>query len=322
MPEPARLNRMLAMPTVSIIMNCLNCADVLPAALAGVQAQTLQDWEIVFWDNASTDASPRIARSFGPKLRYFRAEKTVALGAARNLALREAKGRYIAFLDCDDLWLDTKLAAQVVLFEANPRLGLACTDTEIFTGARTLNRVFAQAAPARGRVFGELMQRQWISMSSAMLRTQALHSLDHWFDEHLNLCEEADLFYRIAHDWELDYVDAPLTRWRVHGANTTFKKFGQFAQETLYILDKHRRIYPFYEEEHRALVDMLTRRAAFQRSVALWRDGRGAEARKTIAPYAGSSMKFRLFRAASYLPGSLFDIVARLYFALPGWLRR
>ena len=303
-------------------MNCLNCAQDLPAALAGVQAQTFQDWEIIFWDNASTDPSPGIAQSFGSRLRYFRSGRTITLGAARNLALREAKGRFIAFLDCDDVWLEKKLEEQVALFEDNPRLGLVCTDTEIFAGGRTLSRVFARSAPARGRVFGELMQRQWISMSSAMLNAEALHSLDHWFDESLNLCEEADLFYRIAHDWELDYVDAPLTRWRVHGSNTTFKKFGQFAQETLYILDKHRRIYPYYEEEYGALAELLTRRAAFQQGVALWREGRGAEARAAIAPHAGSSMKFRLFQAASYLPGSLFDIAARLYFAMPGWLRR
>jgi len=313
---------MHATPAVSIIMNCLNCAEDLPAALASVQGQAFQDWEIIFWDNASTDPSPDIARSFGQKLRFFQSKQTVELGAARNLALREARGRYIAFLDCDDLWREDKLEAQVALFEDNPRLGLVCTDTEIFSGARTLSHVFARTAPARGRAFKELMQRQWISMSSAMLRTQALHSLDHWFDERLNLCEEADLFYRIAHDWELDYVDAPLTRWRVHGANTTFRKFGQFAQETLYILDKHRRMYPYYEEEHRELVELLTRRAAFQQSVALWRDGQGAKARKTIAPYSGGSIKFRLFQAVSYLPGSFFDIVSRLYFALPGRLRR
>jgi glycosyltransferase involved in cell wall biosynthesis len=303
-------------------MNCLNCAEDLPAALASVQAQTFQEWEIIFWDNASTDPSPVVAQSFGPKLRYFRSEETVPLGAARNLALREAKGRYIAFLDCDDLWLEEKLEEQIALFENNPRLGLVCTDTEIFAGIRTLSRVFARTVPARGRAFTELMQRQWISMSSAMLRTQALHSLDHWFDESLHLCEEADLFYRIAHDWELDYVDAPLTRWRVHGGNTTFKKFGQFAQETLYILDKHRRMYPYYEEEHGVLVELLTRRAAFQQGVALWRDGQGTKAREAIAPYAGSSVKFRLFQMASYLPGSFFDILSRLYFALPGRLRR
>ena len=74
---------MNATPAVSIIMNCLNCAGDLPAALAGVRAQTFTDWEIVFWDNASTDLSPGIAQAFGPKLRYFRSGETVALGAAQ-----------------------------------------------------------------------------------------------------------------------------------------------------------------------------------------------------------------------------------------------
>ncbi len=321
-PASAGARDVAGAPLVSVIMNCLNCAGDLPAALESVRAQTFTDWEIIFWDNGSTDASPAIAQGFGPKLRYFRAETTVPLGAARNLALREAKGRYLAFLDCDDLWLPEKLERQVALFEANPALGLVCTDTEIFTGGKTLSRVFAQSAPARGRVFRELMQRQWISMSSAVIRAEALRGLDHWFDESLNLCEEADLFYRIAHDWELDHVDAPLARWRVHGGNTTFKKFGAFAAETLYILDKHRRIYPGYEEEYADLIRLLTRRAAFQRAVALWREGRGAEARKSIAPYAGASLKFRLFNLASYLPGSCFDLLARLYFALPAGIRR
>lgn len=309
-------------PAVSIVMNCLNCAGDLPEALASVRGQTFRDWEIIFWDNASTDAGPEIAGAFGPRLRLHRAEKTVPLGAARNLALRQARGRYIAFLDCDDLWLPEKLERQVALFETNPRLGLACTDTEIFSAGATLGRVFAQSPPARGRVFRELMQRQWVSMSSAMIRTQTLHGLDHWFDETLSLCEEADLFYRIAHDWELDHVDAPLTRWRVHAGNTTFRKFEKFAEETLAVLEKHRRIYPDYDREYADLAELLTRRAAFQQAVALWREGKGRAARRRIAPHTGSSMKFRLFALASYLPGACFDPLARLYFALPKMFRR
>ena len=203
-------------PAVSVIMNCLNCAADLPAALASVRGQTFQDLEIVFWDNGSTDESGAIAQAYGPGLRYVRGERTVPLGAARNLALAEARGRYVAFLECDDLWRPTKLEKQVALFAAHARGGLGCTDTEIVEGGRVLSRVFAQCAPGRGRVFGELMARQWISMSSAMVRREALDGLaggtagetgagaGRWFDESLNVCEEADLFYRIAHDWELD----------------------------------------------------------------------------------------------------------------------
>ena len=320
------------MPAVSVIMNCLNGGPELAEALESVRRQTFQDFEIIFWDNGSTDGSADVARAFGPRLRYFRGKETVPLGAARNLALAEARGRYVAFLDCDDLWRPEKLEKQVALFEAEPRVGLVCTDTEIVEKGRVLSRVFAQSAPGRGMVFAELMARQWISMSSAMLRREALESVapageaddgaPRWFDESLNVCEEADLFYRVAHDWELDFIDEPLTVWRVHGGNTTFRKFGQFADETLRILEKHRRLYPGYDAEHADLVALLTRRAAFQKAVALWREGRNAEAREAVRPWRTSSPKYRLFWAASYLPGSCFDLAARAYFALPAFLRR
>lgn len=309
------------MPKVTVIMNCYNSVEHLREAMDSVFGQTWADWEIVFWDNCSTDESPTIAQSYGPKVRYFRGEKNVPLGAARNLAIARAEGDLLAFLDCDDEWLPTKLERQVALFDANPKVGLVCTDTEMFGEKGTLSRMFESTHPARGMVFRELMTRQWISMSSAVIRKAALDSLGEWFDESLNVCEEADVFYRIAKTWELDHVDEALTRWRVHGVNTTFRKFGQFADETLRILDKHRRLYPGYDAEYPDLATLLTRRAAFQKAVALWREGKGKEARALVEPYADSP-KVRLFRLASHLPGSLFDPLSQLYFKLPGFLRR
>ena len=310
------------MPHVSVIMNCLNCARDLQEAMNSVMAQTYQDFEIVFWDNGSSDKSPDIARSYGPKVRYFKAERTTPLGEARNLAIAQSSGEYIAFLDCDDIWLPEKLERQVALLDANPRVGLVCTDTDIFDGTRSTSRVFAHSRPRRGMVFRELMLEQWISMSSAVVRRAALDSLTHWFDTELNVCEEADVFYRIAHDWEVEYVDAPLTRWRVHGGNTTFRKFGQFGDETLHILDKHRALYPNYDSEYADVVAALTRRAAFQKGVALWQKGQGAEARAMIAPYRAGSRKMQLFWWASWLPSGCFDPLSRLYFFLPSSLRR
>lgn len=314
-----------SVPAVSVIMNCLNCGEHLRAAMDSVFAQTLDDWEIVFWDNGSSDCSADIAQSYGDRVRYFRAERTVPLGAARNQAIARARGEFIAFLDCDDLWHPEKLARQVALFRANPAVGLVSCDTVMFSGGKVLSRQFQAAPPTRGRVFRELMTTQWISMSSAVIRRAALDAPGmggQWFDESLNLCEEADVFYRIAWDWELDHVDAPLARWRVHGGSTTFRKFARFADETEAILAKHLRIYRDYERDYADLVTLLRRRAAFQRGVALWRAGRGAEARAAIAPHAGSSLKFRLFRMVSFLPGRMFDVLSRAYFALPPFMRR
>ena len=321
-------------PAVSVIMNCLNSSRDLREAMNSLMAQTFTDFEVIFWDNCSTDESPAIAQSYGEKVRYFRGESIVPLGEGRNLALAQARGRYLAFLDCDDLWKPTKLERQVALFEANPRVGLVCTDTEIFDGKRVLKRLFAETSPQRGMAFAALMQRQWISMSSAMVSREALTSLSAekissgqginggWFDQSLNVCEEADVFYRIAHDWQLDHVDEPLTLWRVHGANTTFRKFGQFADETLRILEKHRALYPGYDQEYAGLVELMTRRAGFQKAVALWREGHNSAAREAIRPWRNSGLKYKLFWWASFLPGVFFDLAARLYFALPANLRR
>ena len=321
-------------PAVSVIMNCLNSSRDLREAMNSLMAQTFTDFEVIFWDNCSTDESPAIAQSYGEKVRYFRGESIVPLGEGRNLALAQARGRYLAFLDCDDLWKPTKLERQVALFEANPRVGLVCTDTEIFDGKRVLKRLFAETSPQRGMAFAALMQRQWISMSSAMVSREALTSLSAekissgqginggWFDQSLNVCEEADVFYRIAHDWQLDHVDEPLTLWRVHGGNTTFRKFGQFADETLRILEKHRALYPGYDQEYAGLVELMTRRAGFQKAVALWREGHNSAAREAIRPWRNSGLKYKLFWWASFLPGVFFDLAARLYFALPANLRR
>ncbi len=307
------------MPKVSVIMNCYNSGLHLREALDSVFRQTYSDWEIVFWDNGSTDNSAAIARSYGPRVRYFKAEETTPLGVARNCAIARAEGRLLAFLDCDDLWLPDKLAQQVPLFDANPRLGLTCTDTEVFTASGVLSRLFKKSPPARGMVFRELIERQWISMSSAMIRLSALQSLDEWFDESLNLCEEADVFYRIAKNWELDHVDAPLTRWRVHGTNTTFLRFDQFAEETTYILSKHRRLYPGYDTDYPELVELFSRRAAFQKAVALWRAGDAHNARLLVAPWR-KSFKMRLLWWVSWLPGSLFDPLSKLYFYMARFL--
>ena len=364
---------MPASPVVSVIMNCRNSAEFLREAIDSVYAQTFQDWEIIFWDNCSTDQSPQIAQSYigkpassangvnpvvGPaatsaaapaatprtpeapvtppasppanpatsglayeRMRYFRAETPTLLGEARNLAIAKSTAPFIAFLDCDDLWLPEKLEKQVQLFN-NPKVGLVCTDTISFSENRDLSHMFKLAAPHRGMAFAQLLTAGWISMSSAMIRRQALNELDCWFDPVFNVAEEADLFYRIAYSWELDYVNAPLTRWRVHESNTTFKKYHQFADETRLILRKHLNLYPGYAEKYPQLVALLTRRSAFQKGVALWRDGYAKAARKELSPWVTGSAKFMVFWLATWLPGKSFDKLARIYQVLPKFLRR
>ena len=104
-------------PMVSVIMNCYNSDEYLKEAIDSVLAQSYKNWGIVFWDNQSTDDSAKIFNSYDDeRLRYFLAPEFTKLGQARNLAISQALGDWLGFLDCDDVWVKTKLEKQVQLF--------------------------------------------------------------------------------------------------------------------------------------------------------------------------------------------------------------
>jgi len=109
---------------VSIILNCYNGEKYLEDALKTVINQSYDNWELIFWDNRSTDNSKKIFDSFeSEKFRYFYSNKHTPLYEARNLALKECRGKYIAFIDADDYWETNKLEKQISLFE-NKRVGV------------------------------------------------------------------------------------------------------------------------------------------------------------------------------------------------------
>jgi len=85
-------------------MNIWNGGPYLREAIDSVLAQTYRDWELIAWDDCSTDNSSEIVKSYtDPRIRYVLAEKQIPLGHARNMALKEVKGEWIAFLDQDDI---------------------------------------------------------------------------------------------------------------------------------------------------------------------------------------------------------------------------
>ena len=104
-------------PLVSIIMNCYNSETYLYESINSVLSQTYQNWELIFWDNQSSDLSKKIFNNFKDKrLNYYYANEHTTLYCARNLAINKSKGEYIAFLDADDWWDNKKLEKQMSKF--------------------------------------------------------------------------------------------------------------------------------------------------------------------------------------------------------------
>ncbi len=106
---------------VSIIMPSWNTARFISESIQSVLAQTYKNWELLIVDDHSTDNTDEIVQPFlfDERIKYFKNEKNSGAAVSRNKALREAKGKWIAFLDSDDLWLPEKLERQIAFMQKN-----------------------------------------------------------------------------------------------------------------------------------------------------------------------------------------------------------
>jgi len=117
-------------PTVSVIVIFYNAERFIEEAVESVLAQTFGDWELLLADDGSTDGSSEIAKRYAAarpeKVRYLEheAHRNRGMSATRNLGVAHARGRYLAFLDADDVWLPQKLEQQVAILDAHPEAAL------------------------------------------------------------------------------------------------------------------------------------------------------------------------------------------------------
>jgi len=114
-------------PRVSIILPVFNRAATIRRCVDSVRSQTLPDWELVAVDDASSDGSAAIIAAYGDaRIRILRHERNRGAAAARNTAMRDARGEYLAWIDSDDEWLPDKLAQQLALLAATGAEACAC----------------------------------------------------------------------------------------------------------------------------------------------------------------------------------------------------
>lgn len=108
------------MELVSVIMPAYNCSRFIGKSIDSVRAQTYTAWELLIVDDCSTDNTPELVAAYkDERIHYSRNEQNIGAAFSRNKALREAKGKYIAFLDSDDVWAPEKLEKQVAFMQQN-----------------------------------------------------------------------------------------------------------------------------------------------------------------------------------------------------------
>ncbi len=290
-------------PLVSIIVNCRNSQTYLSESLDSIYAQSYANWEIIFWDNASTDDSAAIAKSYGEKVHYFKSLEPLTLGKARNMAMAKARGKYLAFLDCDDKWLPDKIKKQVDVLETKTDIDFVYGNYFRLIMPDTSRLILAlRGRQPAGDVFGPFLYSYPVNLQTVMLRMEAVNRLELKFDDRFEVSEEFDFFMRILFKSKAFYIDEPLAVYRLHKDMSSQKLLYKYPVEAGVILDKLKNIDSSVLQKYASQIKY------FEAKLRYWyarnemeRNNPGA-ARLKLAPYRFTDGKFFVLYIFTFLP--------------------
>lgn len=194
---------------VAVIIPCYNSASSLARALDSALAQTHRDFRIYVIDDGSTDDTAAVLPSYSDRVITV-PQPHSGQAAARNHGIRISSSPYIAFLDADDEWLPTKLERQLEILKGDPRIGMIYSDcltsgTGPFAGSH-----FARVGPpASGRVFVPFLSSCNVFTPTVMVRRECLNDVG-LFNESLPVCEDFNLWLRIAARWQVAVIPEAL----------------------------------------------------------------------------------------------------------------
>jgi len=214
---------------VTILMAAYNASNYIAESITSVLNQTFQNYELLIINDGSTDNTETVIQSFkDSRIRVIKNEVNRGLIESRNIALKEAKGNFIAILDSDDIAMPDRLEKQLNAFRNNPELAVV--------GSRALiidqndNETGEKLAVFTGidKIKITLFFENTIVHSSTMIRTKIFREVNGYQGD--SLIEDYDLFYRISQKYAIENLEDYLVKYRIHGTNISIQKRDQLDQ--------------------------------------------------------------------------------------------
>lgn len=239
---------------VSVIMPTYNHGSFIAESIRSVLAQSHVSWELIIIDNYSKDKTEEIVRSFkDPRIHYLKFSNNGIIAASRNRGIAEAKGKYLAYLDSDDLWLPDKLETQVAVLDAHADTYLVYCEIikkpseELNSPEKTILKDFSNVrlwrAPKTQNIFLELFEStNFIPIMTVLMRNDNQYH----FDENPNLIavEDYDLWLTITRDQKITYLPKITGLYRSHAFNLSRNRTA-YLKRMLSISKKYSGQVPF-----------------------------------------------------------------------------
>ena len=217
-------------PLVSVIINCRNGEKYLKESVESILSQSYKNLEIIFFDNKSEDRSFRIVKKFDDKrIKYFKSQKTLKLYHARNLAIKKSKGKYITFLDCDDIWLKDKITKQVKFLSRNKEIKILYSNYyNLFQNKKKKSIKFKKNLKS-GFITQNLLDDYSIGILTVIIENKVLKKF--FFNQNFNVIGDFDLFLKLSKKYKIAYLNEPLAIYRLHDENFSKKNYVIYIKE-------------------------------------------------------------------------------------------
>lgn len=229
---------------ISIIMPAYNAEKFIRESIESVLSQTYQNWELLIVNDASTDNTIKIVQTYlaDPRIRVINLNENGGLAHARNAGIEKAAGKYITFLDSDDLWTPDKLARQVEYHKQHPEIPISHTRYIMFNEKgeikRSLRIRLRPSFTKHGLLYKRLLSENIIGVLTVMIQSSVIKSVG-GFDDNLRSAEDYDLWLRLSKkNIPFGYLKKSLAKYRVH-INSLSRSISKFKKERKKLLVKH-----------------------------------------------------------------------------------
>ncbi len=216
----------MIMPLVSVYMGTWNQERFIAEAIESVLGQDFEDLELIIVDGASTDETRKIIDRYAqqdPRIRVIFQERNMGISGACNDGIEAAKGKFVANIDSDDVWVPDKLTKQLAVLERDEDLIVWSEGGLIDHAGRSIGKSYSEYYGAvskkkSGDLWQELLPVNYIFHSTVLYKKRNLGDVR--YDEAILALPDKKFFQDLARQYQFHYIAEPLAKYRLHGANT------------------------------------------------------------------------------------------------------